>query len=154
MSEPQWCSTTDAYAALGVTRPTVIAWLRKSILRGEFVPQGSRSVWRVERESIQEWLRTHGGPGATRGRPPGSVADVVHELQSLCLRVDALETTTSTGVSDGRRATDPPAKNELALAVVSQLLELIRSEGTEAAITLQRLASATEQLGSLLNPGD
>lgn len=142
-------------AELGVTRPTVIAWLRKGTLRGHFASLGTRSVWRVERESVQECLSERGGPGATRGRPQGSVADVVHELQALSRRVEVLETTTGTGkFTAGSQNAGPPARQERALAVVSQLLELIRSEGTDAAIKSQRLADATEHLGSLLNAGD
>jgi|GEM_PF-6338508 len=155
MIEAPWCSTSDAQVTLGVSRPTVIAWLRNGILRGQFVPQGGRSVWRVELESVQECLRTRNGPGATRGRPPGSVADVLNGLHALRLRVDALETTASTEtITDGSPAADSPARDEHVLAVVSQLLELIRNEGTEAALTLQRLADATDRLGSLLNSGD
>lgn len=125
---------------MGVTRPTVIAWLSNGMLRGEMDLGASRRAWRVAVKSVDECLAVRGGPGARRGRPAGSIADLVAEVSLLRGRLDALE-----AAAGQDRVTTP------SLLVLSGLVELLHSEGADSAVRAQNVARATEHLATILN---
>lgn len=135
-----WCTTSQASARLGVTRPTVIAWLSNGTLRGERDLGTSRRVWRVAVESVEDCLAVRGGPGARRGRPAGSIAELVAEVSLLRGRLDALE-----AAAGQDRVTAP------SLLVLSGLVELLHTEGADSAVRAQNVARATEHLAAILN---
>ena len=139
-SGTEWCTTSQAAVRLGVTRPTVIAWLGSGMLRGQVDSAASRRVWRVAVESVDACLSSRGGPGARRGRPSGSIASLVAEISLLRRRLDALE------AALGRERVTAPS-----LQVLSGLVELLHTEGADSAVRAQNVARATERLAAILS---
>lgn len=136
----EWCTTSQAAARLGVTRPTVIAWLGNGTLRGQVDSAASRRVWRVAVDSVDSCLANRGGPGARRGRPSGSIATLVAEVSLLRGRLDALE-----AAAEQERVAAPSRM------VLSGLVELLHTEGADSAVRAQNVARATEHLAAILN---
>lgn len=83
-------TTVKAAALLGTTPPTVRSLLEKKALRGQCVPRGKRSVWAIDRVSVETYLAEHGRYDDRR-RHPGNgrlqqlEEDVAH-LKDLVLR--------------------------------------------------------------------
>jgi excisionase family DNA binding protein len=131
-----WCSTAEAAVRLEVTRPTIISWLRAGTLRGRRVSLGQRLQWQVEIESIEDLLKTRGGPGARRGRPSGSLAAIEPILRELESRIAALE---NAAVAGGRLA-----------ETVGELIDLLSADEVDAADRSRRLVKAQTRLAMSL----
>jgi excisionase family DNA binding protein len=82
----QEISTEEAAAVLGVSPPTVRAWIEGGVLTGRQVPWGSRFRWRVTQESVELAATT---------RAP---ARVTHGTGALEQRVSDLEQRVGSGV--------------------------------------------------------
>lgn len=124
-------STAQAAALLGVTRATVIAWVRMGPLRGR-QREGGKREWEVEADSVQQYLRAS-GPGGRRGRPAGAAAA---QIDALRRRVEALEASI---VLDTRTWT-----------VVAGLVGLLQEEGSSRLVRSEELARAADELAALM----
>ena len=138
MSEGHWGSPADAAARLGVSPPTITAWVKRGKLRGHRDEDTRRRSWRIDLDSVEELLAEQGA-GALRGRPIGSTAHLHAEIARMNERLEALEAAT-TGRDD-----------KASLAVLTELVQLLHTEGAATATRSQRVAETTEQLAALLN---
>jgi hypothetical protein len=139
---PGWCSAAEAAARLQVTTPTVINWVRKGALRGYQDDKPGPRNWHIEIDSVDEVL-VERGPGARRGRPSGSVAQLQAEINHINQRLQALEAAAAGGESIASPS----------LTVLSRLVQLLHAEGADTAARSQRVTQATEQLAALLPSG-